>query len=58
MEHFQTKELELKWRIKTLTENIEFMARHNQDTHGTFIELAKLQTELIELLGGGQADYK
>jgi len=55
---FTSKEIELKWRIKVLTENIEFLARHDLDTQKTFIELAQLQTELIELLGGGQADYK
>ena len=55
---FTSKEIELRWRIKVLTENIEFLARHDLDTQKTFIELAQLQNELIELLGGGQADYK
>jgi len=55
---FQTKELELKWRIKTLTENIEFTARQGWSTHSLFVELTKVQAELVSLLGGGQTDYK
>jgi hypothetical protein len=58
VEHFQTKELELKWRIKTLTENIEFTARQGWSTHSLFVELTKVQAELVSLLGGGQTDYK
>jgi hypothetical protein len=58
VEMFQTKAIELKWRSKKLTDDIEFYARQGWDTQSLFIELAKVQAELISLLGGGQADYK
>ena len=58
VEHFQTKEIELKWRSKTLTDNIEFYARQGWDTHSLFMELAKVQAELISLHGGDESDNK
>lgn len=58
VEMFQTKAIELKWRIKTITENIDFSARQGWDTHSLFVELTKVQAELVALLGGDQPDYK
>lgn len=58
MEMFQSKAIELKWRSKKLTDDIEFYARQGWETTSLFVELAKVQAELISLLGGGQADYK
>jgi hypothetical protein len=58
MEHFQTKAIELKWRIRTLTENIEFTARQGWSTHSLFVELTKVQAELVALLGGDEPDEK
>lgn len=51
---FQTKATELRWRIKTLTENLDFLGRNGLDTHPTFVELIKVQAELVALLGGDQ----
>lgn len=58
MEMFQSKAIELKWRTKTLTDNIEFYARQGWETTSLFVELAKVQAELISLLGGDEPDEK
>jgi hypothetical protein len=58
MELFETKAIELKWRIKTLTENLDFLGRNGLDTHPTFLALIKVQAELVSLLGGDEPDEK
>ena len=58
MEMFQSKAVELKWRGKKLTDDIEFYARQGWETHSLFMELAKVQAELISLLGGDEPDEK